>query len=432
MANLEKIRIQPFIPIFSEKSGRISWVATSDHCSPQGAPHIFGDDGEPWLAANSYALSKLQSVSGNSIKTVTSNMGHLKAYACWLEDENLNWRYFPRKKKDRCLFRYRGFLIEQRNTGMLSPSTATARMAAILRFYRWAQVYRWIERQQLWEDKNKTLQFNTSVGFSRTMSVVSSELAIPNRRRIGETLEGGLLPLSTANRNTLLEFLREQGKVELYLMTMIGFFTGARSETIRTIRLSSLENTQEDPTTPGITRLPVGPGTGVKTKFDVQGTLLLPSQLLEELTRYAYSVRRLTRQSRASEDGRALLFLTQRGNAYLESSFTKLISHLRSQLMAAGLTQFKEFKFHQTRATFGTQLMRMAMNALKSQVDAIVFVRDAMLHKDESTTWGYIRFIEKEPIKEALSDEFFNLFTGKTGTSDAMTLIGKVTYDATT
>jgi len=215
-------------------------------------------------------------------------------------------------------------------------------------------------------------------------------------------------------------------------MTMIGFFTGARSETIRTLRLSSLENTQEDPTTPGIRRLQVGPRTGVKTKFNVQGFLLFPSQLLGELTRYAYSVRRLTRQSQASEGDRTLLFLTIRGNAYLEASFTKLISYLRSQLMAADLTQFKEFKFHQTRATFGTQLMRMAMNALTNQVDAIVFVRDAMLHKDESTTWRYIRFIEKEPIKEALSDEFFNLFTGKTDTSDAMTLIDKVTYDGNT
>ncbi|MEL2330804.1 site-specific integrase, partial [Klebsiella pneumoniae] len=79
--------------------------------------------------------------------------------------------------------------------------------------------------------------------------------------------------------------------------------------------------------------------------------------------------------------------------------------------MSAGLKQFQEFKFHQTRATFGTQLMRLAMDVLPSQVDAIVFVRDAMLHKDEATTWKYVKFIEKEPIKEALSDEFFNLYT---------------------
>ncbi|MBN0203493.1 site-specific integrase, partial [Pseudomonas aeruginosa] len=142
-------------------------------------------------------------------------------------------------------------------------------------------------------------------------------------------LENGLLPLSDKNRNILLRFLHEQGKVELYLMVLIGFFTGARSETIRTLRLSSLENATDDSTTPGIMRVTVGPGTQVKTKFDVRGSLLFPSQLLQELERYAYSARRLTRQARASEGDRTLLFLSERGNAYSETSFTKLISYLR-------------------------------------------------------------------------------------------------------
>jgi hypothetical protein len=71
--------------------------------------------------------------------------------------------------------------------------------------------------------------------------------------------------------------------------------------------------------------------------------------------------------------------------------------------------------------------MRLAMSALPSQVDAIVFVRDAMLHKDEATTWKYVKFIEKEPVKEALSDEFFNLYVGKVGNVE--TLIDKVTFN---
>ncbi|MBN0567144.1 site-specific integrase, partial [Pseudomonas aeruginosa] len=96
-------------------------------------------------------------------------------------------------------------------------------------------------------------------------SVVSSELSIPNRKSGGTALENGLLPLSDKNRNILLRFLHEQGKVELYLMVLIGFFTGARSETIRTLRLSSLENATDDSTTPGIMRVTVGPGTQVKT-----------------------------------------------------------------------------------------------------------------------------------------------------------------------
>ena len=427
MAVLERVCITPMMLDYSNRAQGVSWVPRDNGRVIFKVPHIFFNNGEPWLAANAYALGKLESVSGNDIKTVTSNMSNLKAYACWLEDHNMDWRHFPKKKKDRCLFRYRGFLVKQRNAGCISPSTATSRMAAIVYFYRWAQVYGWIERQPMWDDRPKTVQFYNAVGFSRTMSVVSSELSIPNRKRDGATLENGLLPLSDENRKILLRFLHEQGKIELYLITMIGFFTGARSETIRTLRLSSLENATDDPVTPGIKRVSVGPGTQVMTKFDVRGSLLFPSLLVQELERYAYSARRLTRQARASEDDRTLLFLSEWGNAYSETSFTKLISYLREKLMNAGLAQFQTFKFHQTRATFGTQLMRLAIDVLPSQIDAIVFVRDAMLHKDEATTWKYVKFIEKEPIKEALSDEFFNLYTGQSG--DAHMLIDQVIYN---
>ncbi len=53
-----------------------------------------------------------------------------------------------------------------------------------------------------------------------------------------------------------------------------------------------------------------------------------------------------------------------------------------------------------------------------------------MLHKDEATTWKYVKFIEQEPIKEALSDEFFNLYLGQV--NDAELLIDRVTFDAPT
>lgn len=427
MAMLERVCITPMAIVADRISRGVSWVPVMHLKPTPKVPHIFFGDGEPWLAANAYALNKLESVAGDNIKTVISNMSHLKAYASWLEDNEVDWRHFPTNKKDRCLFQYRGFLIRQREAGLVSPSTASSRMAAIIHFYRWAQLFGWVDRDPLWEDRAKSVRFYTSVGFSRTMSVVSSELAIPNRTRVGGGLEGGLLPLTDENRAALLSFLSEQGKVELYLMTMIGFFTGARSETIRTLRLSNLDNAQHDATILSMKRIAVGPGTAVKTKYDVSGTLLFPSELVDHLERYAYSSRRLSRQARASDKDRTLLFLSERGNAYSETSFTKLISYLREKLAKEGLDQFREFKFHQTRATFGTQLMRLAMNILPSQIDAIIFVRDAMLHKDEATTWKYVKFIEKEPVKEALSDEFFNLYIGRAGDVDK--LIDKVTYN---
>ncbi|NHC05099.1 site-specific integrase [Acinetobacter sp. 187] len=429
MAILEKVSITPMVLNFSKKMKEINWVEDKNGYYISKIPQIFFDNGEPWLAANAYAVNKLESVKGNNLKTIHSNMNHLKAYACWLEENNLDWRHFPNKKYDRCLFRYRGYLIEQRQVGLLSPSTVSARMSAIILFYRWAQTCGWIERQFLWEDKLKIIKFYNPIGFSRTMSIVSSELSIPNRRTKDTKLESGLLPLSNEDQSTLLNYLYKEKMIELYFILMIGFFTGARSETIRSLRLSNIENAVVDPTTPSMMRVAVGPGTFVQTKFNVKGDLLFPSFLINELKRYAYCARRLRRQIRAKVENRTYLFLSIRGNSYSETSFTKLISDLRERLNKAGLTQFKSFKFHQTRATFGTQLMKLAIKTLPNPTDAIVFVRDAMLHSHESTTWKYLKFIEKEPIKKALSDEFFYLYTGSTSNAELNVLINEIIYD---
>ena len=69
------------------------------------------------------------------------------------------------------------------------------------------------------------------------------------------------------------------------------------------------------------------------------------------------------------------------------------------------------FKFHQTRATFGTWLMEVALRVASTKA-AVAFVRDAMLHKDEKTTFLYVRFHEEGPVKAAMANEFSAVFSG--------------------
>lgn len=423
MADLEQIDLAPMR--YNPEIGEC--VPVGGHITRE-LPQIFWSDGSPWEAACQFALSQLRD-SAKNIKTVVSSMGHLKHYASWLEREQADWRDFPMRKRDRCLFRYRGFLVEQRDCGFLSPSTTAARMAAVIRFYRWAQAYRWIERKELWEDQQKAIKFHTTVGLQRTMAVMSSELSIPNRRIAGLTVEGGLIPITVENRDLLLRFLADREAVELHLMFLLGFFTGARSETIRTLRLSSLNSAIEDDSHPGMSLITVGPGSGVKTKYGVPGQLKIATPLMNALEQYAFSPRRAFRQARATGDDKGVLFLTERGNPYSETSFTKLISRLREQLSDAGLNQFRQLKFHQSRATFGTQLMTVAMEKLASTGDAIRFVRDAMFHKDERTTWKYVKFVEEAPLREQLSGEFFSLFTGSASEEDVKTIIAEVIYE---
>lgn len=423
MATLEKIDIAPVR--FEYGQNGIDWVITSNKVTT--VPHIFYSDGSPWLEANKYAIDKLNSTTGNNPKTVESNHRHLKAYADWLELTKTDWMHFPNRKSERCLFRYRGYLVEQRNKRIIAPSTASARMSAAIRFYRWVKQNNLIAVNEMWADRIKSFRYFDSVGFERTVQVASSELTIPNIKTSSEyMLEDGLLPISDLNKKKLLDFLFSNEMTELYLIFKIAFFTGARSETIRTLRIENIENSIFDPLSNKIKRIAVGPGTKVLTKYGVRGSLIIPSQLVEELENYAYSVRRLVRANRASKDKRSILFLTQRGNSYSETSFTKLISNLRKQLIQSGHSEFMSLKFHQSRATFGTTLMKIALNEFPDKTDAIRFVRDCMLHKKESITWKYVKFVETTPIKKALSDEFFNIFVGKH--SQSKKLINEVTY----
>lgn len=423
MAVLESFNYQP-MNFISGISDDLPWTECKENHALLNCPQVFFEDGEPWLAANMFALDALERGSRN--ETVVSAMNHIRDYANWLEDEGISWLHFPVKKRHRCLYRYRGSLIERRDNGLLSPSTASARMNAVVRFYRWAQANNWLDGKGLWQDKISVIRSETAFGLARSLAVVSSDLSIPNRKRPGSFLEDGLLPISDTARKTLLNYLKDSAPIEIYLMFIIGFFTGARIETIRTLRLSSLESFLDDPTVPGLKRVPVGPPTKVKTKYDVSGHLLFPVSIIEILRKYATSARRLHRQSRASKEDETLLFLTVNGAKYKENSFSSIISKLRQRLVKEGYSEFKRLKFHQSRATFGTNLMRMCIDLLPSTEAAIVFVRDAMLHKNESTTWKYITFVENEPLKEKISDEFFSFFSGQAESSN--TIIDELTY----
>lgn len=410
MARVELVNFQP-MRLDRSTPDNLPWVVDDIQPATQALPQIYNECGEPWIEANTYALNKIE--AGKKYKTVLTEMTHLRAYAEWLSNENLDWRHFPLKKKDRCVFRYRGHLINQRDEGKLTPSGTTARMGAILRFYRWAWSAGVIERNSLWEDRHKVIRTHSLVGLQRTFSVTYSELSIPNRRRPGATLEGGLLPLNESSAKTLLAFLKQHNMNELYWMFMIGFCTGARIETIRTLRLSTLDSGYTPSYGTRVQRIPVGPPTPVLTKFDVSGELFFPTPLISELQNYATSARRLAREAKASNEDRTLLFLTRTGRRYAENSFTSQMSKLRNKLLSSGLGEFEFLKFHQSRATFGTQLMKKCLRELKDQRAALVFVRDALLHKDEKTTWKYINFVKQSPLKEKLSDEFFAFYSGQ-------------------
>lgn len=420
MANLEYIHYIPHRP--EVHSGAVKWVQDGVIRSVDGLPQILWETGEPWREANVWAL-ELARNRDVKLKTVHSLFGHLYQYSIWLEKEQIDWRHFPQTKAERVLTRYRGFLIESRDHGLLKPSTTTARMNAVIRFYRYAAGRNFVSRDApKFEDQSVVLRYFDTAGFERTMTRVTTDISIPNRARPGLRLEDGLLPISRHHMTELLQFTKENCSEELHLMLMVAFFTGARIGTITTLHVQALDKALPDPEVHGMWSIPVGPGTGIDTKFDVSGHLMIPDDLMKTLKAYATSRRHIDRIIKAADADKSYLFLTRHSNRYTTSAVAREMVTLRRSGHAAGLKFLQSFKFHQSRATFGTWLVSICLEVASVKA-SIEFVKRAMHHKDAATTFGYITFIEhteaKIEVANAFSQAFLGLQTRKLGAKHA-------------
>lgn len=398
--------------------GRVTFTPLGSHLVER-LPQIFWSDQAPWQEPNLWAYER--AVSGCvDMQTVEANLRGLTHYANFLESVGLKWFEFPLMKADRCLIRYRGHLKDAIKNSELSPSTASARMRSVIAFYRWAQQNGLLSPTlQLWSERDIYIKYFDITGFQRTLQRVTTDLSIPNRARPGDRLEGGLLPVSAADRNAILQFAKTNASLEMFLMLSLGFFTGMRLSTISDLKIKSLENAVSDPVVPNMFLVAVGPGASpsVSTKFGVTGSIWITRDLIDALKEYAYSTRRLVREAKALPSLRDTLFLTRFGNSYSRNGSDKSSAlnvemvKFRRDGVRAGLECLRHFHFHQTRCTFGTELATLALKA-GGEINAIAFVRNALLHRDEATTFKYIKFVKTTPVKELVANEFTYAFLG--------------------
>lgn len=432
MASLELIEYQPHQHLVTD-DGEVLWERDSACSQINYLPQIFWSGGDPWVEVNLWAYER--ATSGKiDLKTVQTNLRHLHKYAEWLEAELLDWRHFPMLERDRALIRWRKKLMEDRDKyGLLAPSTVTQRMNATINFYRYADANGFIGRDApLWQERQVVHRFYNAVGFERTMLLQSTDLAIPNRARHGLRLEDGLTPLTKAYMHQLIEFIMQEGNAtpEVRWMLLLGFYSGARIETIAGLKKGTLERAVSDPDAPGLIYLAVGPGhkPHVATKFDVQGRIMVPDWLFRALQDYITDPRRLKREAVADEEQRDLVFLTRFGRSYADSESTagtaigRAMVDLRRSAVHAGLKFMRDFRFHMTRATFGTNLTSLLLEQGHSPKAVLAFVSSMMLHKDIETTLRYIKFTEQTPIKIEVANEYSEAFLGlstRLGDSDA-------------
>jgi integrase len=411
MARLESVKFSPHYA--QTEFNSVKWTSVISAPPIDGFPIVFWHDDTPWKEANLWLMEET-TTRKISLSTTVSRAASLLSYAKWLEKQEVSWLEFPVRARDRCLVRYRGYLIKARDDGHLAPSTATQRMQVTIRFYRWLRDSSMnLSTAHLWEEGKFSEE-----SFSRTMDISASQLRIQNRTIQKEHLEDGLLPLSSEEREQLLSFCKQNSSQELFLMLLTAFFTGMRLGTISDLKISTIQNAVSDSSGSGLFRLALGPGASppVSTKFGITGHCWITKENLEILLDYIDSPRRLLRQAKAPTMHKELVFLTKFGGPYArgpnKSPAVNVELHkLRKKADMVGVNVLKNFHFHQTRCTFATELAQIALKMGDVSI-AIAIVMQALLHRNESSTLHYIKFAQKLPIKIEAANSFTRAFLG--------------------
>lgn len=413
-------------------------------------PFLLFANGEPWHEANDYLLSLMRDRAPASRRTddVRRRASKLLDYLLFCEDKNLDWLDFSGvRPRFRPTYKYFYHLI---NEGSRSDQVINQYTAAVYHFYKHVSEH-WHDLDMKRVDKIK--QVRLIVQGSKGVRVVDVEKRSQTRRTapgssvpLGFVREDGedLRPLFNRELGVFLAAIRnekEWSAVER-LILMTALMTGARKQTVLTMRLKHLKGFTENKLQPdGAYKLHAGPGTGIDTKYDKPQVLYVPKQISEELVTLAKSPMMKKRREKfrvqleASHPGLSVaeddmyLFLSDQGNCYymaesdprytiVKSPQTGQVTEtIKRKLIKKASSPFpKDFSYHWLRATFAYQLYQRLQvlvqdGALKPGED-IDFIQKRMHHESRETTENYLKLFkmiqEKVIAQEIWEGKLFN------------------------
>ncbi len=408
-------------------------------------PVIIQGNGEPWRIANLYLTTKLQRESGYESRTFRGIADHLLNYLRFLEDEGLDYLYLPKNNRLKATFRYHKHLIELRDLGEISTSTAGARINAIAIFYRSIIDWNIIHKEEIphlpFEDVVKKIIVTSGFGTQNAINVKSHNLAIktPRNNLPAEYIRdgGSLRPLVLSHQILILKALLSSSR-EYQLIFYFALFTGARMQTAGTIRTRHLYGNLDGD---GNLRLSVGSGTCIDTKRGTPLTLLVPGWLVRDMIIYSRSPEAVKRRKRSfyGDTDDNYLFLSKNGIPYYTSkrelydrqnslvSRNTLLTDRASEVsiqdggsirqhiieiliprIRKEEPEFQNFTFHDLRATFGMNLLESQLKHLGNRAitAAIDYVQQRMGHRDKSTTMQYLNYKSRLEWKSQVESEF--------------------------
>ncbi|BCZ84694.1 site-specific integrase [Paraburkholderia terrae] len=385
-------------------------------------PLVLEQNGQPWDVAVIYVLSKLQGLVAPNMTTYQGIADDLSAFRAFLEEYEIDFTDFPQHKLKRPTYRFHGYLKNLVFDGRIATTTAKRRMGAVIAFYRWLVTERLlVPANPLWQERDHYLSFKDAKGLAVQKVVKTTDIAIKAPKQDdpyeGAIDDGGKLrPLPIHEQKWLIEALAHLGNVEMTLIHAFMLATGARIQTALTLRVRDGQLVLPD----GLDefRFPVGPGTGVDTKYDKLMTLHIPCWLHERLRIYSHSLRARKRRCRAEGGDTAdqYLFLTQQGNPYYQNKRETLAFNpsvmVRHQKKGQTVRTFIadhvipyirkhhdpafHYQPHDLRATYGMNLTDIQLALVQrgeiTLAQAREFVKTRMSHESSATTDLYLDY----------------------------------------
>lgn len=394
-------------------------------------PLIIKSDGTVWDLGNRYFISIMlmdSDISGGNLRSAAND---LLDYYRFSESRKIDFFYFPKLDRYRITYQYRNYLLNQVNQGMIATSTASRHINRVIDFYERGFSSGFISEKdfenQPYEIIIKKITLNRSISINIEKNIRSSNLAIKTTQKNKEydkIYDGGALrPLTEKQLNIFLYYLNKFGNRQLQLMCLISLITGARLQTIGTLRVYHLNKLLKDNMVDeyGKLMLNSGPGTDIDTKKNTPLRLRFPPKLVNQLKRYIESKtwheRALNNYYGATDQG--YIFTTKSGLPYYtskrelfdlkndpsdEHSSIRTGQAVRKNLEKLLLLIYQDhpdyprFRFHDLRATFAMNQLNHFLKLGYSRDRIFLKLKNLMGHSDAEDTMKYLDY--KEVLNE--------------------------------
>ncbi len=408
----------------SVNNGQCSITSTNDNIG--SLPTLYFEDGEFIHQANSYFFYQKAVKQAIDLQPCAQA---LKDYYQFLEDKNLQWNVFPPVKRLKPTYLFRSHLLKLIKKGELAHSTASVRMNQVVNYYKWLMHDGYLKikgekeapfKMEFVSVKRTDMLAHTAPSFI----VETSDLRIKVPRDSDSKNIRPLTPLSQDDLSVLTSYLPTATE-ELRLQILLSIDTGLRIQEVATLTLDALDIAKPLAESEHRYEVTISPHrNGVQTKYGKERTVEISKTLLDELEIYRTSNRRLKRANKLNakldsfeestkglsyETVEALefclnhepLFISEQGNPVSPKSIEARWSELRKKIKQTH-PAFAH-RFHDFRSTYGTYRLNDLLEAGLPVVECMELLMSWMGHKNESTTWKYLRYLKR---KEAFKVKF--------------------------